>query len=127
MCRQLRSLVCAWPAALAASPLYRGEAASSLAGASSSSSAAVEMLLIQQPACAPERAKAGRERRSGATPPGDRAAFGCGWDVLLPAGTSSAARAVWLALILGGAHAIGLAELRGIFLHAAQGKGARTH
>lgn len=92
------------------------------------SDAAVDMLLIQQPACTPERAKAGRERRSsGATPPGDRAAFGCGWDVLMPAGTASAARAVWLALILGGAHAIGLAELRGIFQHAAQGKGARTH
>ena len=58
----------------------------------------------------------GRRVRGGA---GVRGLFNCGWDVLLPAGTS-AGRALWQALILQGARAVGQEEMRAIALHAGQ-------
>ena len=119
--RELRDLTVSWPPSLAASALFRDDGGK--AAARAAVSAAVSVLLVQQPSLAGVPTAASTSacsgERRGRTRVGRRvnASFGGGWDLLLPAG-SSAGRAVWRALVLAGARAIGQSELRAIHLHA---------
>ncbi|EOD18316.1 hypothetical protein EMIHUDRAFT_196508 [Emiliania huxleyi CCMP1516] len=77
-------------------------AAPSRSGASAAAAGLVQVVLVQQPACAPG---GGVDLAPG---------YGAGWDLLLP---TSCAAAAWHALVAGGGRAIGQAELRAIALH----------
>ena len=119
---ELRALVTAWPSALAASNLYDEGAEISADSSSPAASTSLSLLLVQQPPAAHEPRIGGGHRSAagGASVVGGvSSGFGCGWDVLVPAG-SSAGRAVWRALVLAGARAVGQRDLRAICLHADQ-------
>ena len=118
--RELRELVVSWPPSLAASALFESESD----GEAAAASAAVSVLLVQQPSLATDgQGSISVARQRGGRRGGRRGSgrvsenFGGGWDLLLPAG-SSAGRAVWRALLMAGARAIGQSELRAIHLHA---------